>query len=199
MKIVAIWVFKEAGEGEKQSKKDKKKDDRWVLKMRRVGGKRRWQRRDKKEDLERMASQWQDGRNVFSPTHPPTWFSSHSSSVEDAANTPSSPEATLNTPHLPPIVSLFSHPFSSCHSKCYSQLVKVHFTLSSWPEIYTPQCLRRAGEEGCNLLRLMTVHASRRKWWILWFYDHMTALFFKIGRERFIEFFNHGQRSDLHL
>lgn len=60
---------------------------------------------------------------------------------------------------------LFSYPFSSCHSKCYSQLVKVHYTLSSWPEIYAPQRLRRA-REGCNPLRLMTVHVSRQEAWI---------------------------------
>lgn len=60
-----------------------------------------------------------------------------------------------------PMVSLFSHPFSSCHGKCYRQLVKVHYTLSSWPETYIPQCSYRTGEE-CNSLKMMTVHVS---WW----------------------------------
>lgn len=135
----------------------------------------------KKEEMNTM---WLDGRNDFSPTHPPMWFYSYSSSVKDAANTPSSAEATLNIPHLPPIVSLFSHPFSSCHSKCYSQLVKVHYTLSSRPEIYTPRCFCRTGEEGCNPLRLMEVHVSWQKWWILWFYDHMTSLPSSSGSHR---------------
>lgn len=89
--------------------------------------------------------------------------------VEDAANTPSRSYSKYTPPPstTAPIAFLFSHPFSSCHSKCYSQLVKVHYTLSSWPEIYTPQHLCRAGE-GCNPLRLMTVHVSWRKWWIFW-------------------------------
>lgn len=147
----------------------KRKDDRWDMKLRRVGRKRR---RDKKEDLEIKASEWQDGRNVLSPTHPPLILhplqlcrgcSQHAQQSRGYSKYTPTPSTT------PPIASLFSHRFSSHHSKCYSQLVKVHYTLSSWPEIYTPQCLCRSGEEGCNPLRLMTVHVSWWKWWILWF------------------------------
>lgn len=61
------------------------------------------------------------------------------------------------------IVSLFSHPFSFFHWKCYRQLVKVHYTLSSWPEIYTPQCFCHARDEECNSLRMTTVHVSLQK------------------------------------
>lgn len=82
-----------------------------------------------------------------------------SSSAEDRATGPDS-----SNPAPPPHL-LFSRPFRSCHSKCYSQLVKVHYTLSSWPEIYAPQRLHRA-REGCNPLRLMTVHVSRQEAWI---------------------------------
>lgn len=147
--------------------------------MRRVGAKRGQIWRDKKEDLEIKPLLWQDGRNVLSRTYPPTWFSSHFDSVEDAAkHAQQSTSSTVRTPQPQPppysttglVAFLFSHPFISCHSKCYSQLVKVHYTLSSWPEIYTPQCLRRV-EEGCNPLTLMTVHVSWWNWWILWFFS----------------------------
>lgn len=70
-----------------------------------------------------------------------------------------------------PIVSLFSHPFSSRHCKCYRQLVKVHYTFSSWPKIYTSQCHCHAGEEERNSLRMMTVNVSWLKWWILRFFS----------------------------
>lgn len=111
----------------------------------------------KKKDLEIKVSQWQDRRNV-------------SSTKCDSPATPASRSYSKYTPlrfTAPPMAFLFSHPFSSCHSKCHSQLVKVHYTLSSWPEIYTLQCLCGAGE-GCNPLRLMTVHVSWWKWWIFW-------------------------------
>lgn len=86
----------------------------------------------------------------------------------DSPATPALPRtqpATADSGPTPPL--LFSYPFSSCHSKRYSQLVKVHYTLSSWPEIYTPQRLHCA-REGCNPLRLMTVHVSRQEPWIFW-------------------------------
>lgn len=69
-----------------------------------------------------------------------------------------------------PRASPFPLPFSSCHSNWHSQLVKVHYTLSYWPEIYIPQCLCHKGG-GCNPLRLMTVRASWQKYLIVWLFS----------------------------
>lgn len=91
---------------------------------------------------------------------PPANCSSVEATAAGARQRQACPTSTPAPPHF-----LFSYPFSSCHSKCYSQLVKVHYTLSSWPEIYAPRRLRRA-REGCNPLRLMTVHVSRQEAWI---------------------------------
>lgn len=112
----------------------------------------------------------------FSQTHPPVWSSSHSFQLyggcsQRAKQTRSFSKYTPPPLSTAPIVSLFPHPFSRCHSKRYSQLVMVHYTLSSWPEIYTPQCLSHAGEEGCNPCRLVTVHVSWWKCWITWIFS----------------------------
>lgn len=165
--------LKKKGKLERKARRKRKKDARRKFKkskIRRVGRKRSWIRRDKKDDLEKKATQRQDWRNVFfsnSPTdvilQPLQLYQGCSQHAQQSRSyRKSTPSPTVTAP----IASLFSHPFSSCHSKCYSQLVKVHYTLSSWPEIYTLQCLCYAGEEGCNPFRLMTVHASWWKWWI---------------------------------
>ena len=127
-----------------------------------MGGIRRWIRQNKSEDLERKASQWHYGRDVFlSPT---VTLQLCQGWRQHAQQSRSYSKYTLPPSTTAPMVSLFSHPFSSCHWKCYRQLVKVHYTLSSWPEIYTPQCFCRTAEEECNPLRTMTVGVS---WWKL--------------------------------